>query len=564
MLKKSIVLGIVCIVLAVMMGTSLTESSEGANGQYTDGDWEFNVISGTNNANIVKYNATDVTEIDIPSIVQYGGQTYTVTQVGEGSFTPIIANSAIAESGATLWIPSTVNRINSGAFNLCTRLTGALNLPDTVTYIGQVAFQGCSGFSGELNLPSSLTEIGQGAFSSCNFTGTLVMPDSLTEIGKNAFFGCDGFTGLILNNGLTTIGQFAFDGCEGMQSELIIPNSVTSIGIQAFASTNFTGTLVLPENLTTWNGAFGSIHTIDSVYIPEGYTTIPAGVFGYCTSLTTVSLPTTLTQIRTSAFGACTSLTTIYNPSSVVLTPGGTDNGEIAKYAQNIYTTQQNVLNVVVYNPEYGTITPAFTTPVILDVGTQVTFSDNGFSIDGVDYTVSSLTDTPQYDYSLKWVNVPEGTAPSSYSVGIVFEREIVTHNVMFIAYHNNGTWAKSIMTVPYGTALTLTNTGVQVGDYFNRLTVNPNTAVTKYTFQSIEGVTPTVTNDMTILARITSNSEMYAFDIVQPEKDDDATTKMKEGPGYSLLLIVPILAILGLVVIVTKKFSGGDDYNDF
>ena len=82
---------------------------------------------------------------------------------------------------------------------------GDLIIPESVEYdgnkyivtsIGESSFRNCIGFTGKLIIPNSVTIIGGAAFRACNgFTGKLTIPESVTEIGNAAFEGCKGFTG---------------------------------------------------------------------------------------------------------------------------------------------------------------------------------------------------------------------------------------------------------------------------------------------------------------------------------------------------------------------------------
>ena len=86
--------------------------------------------------------------------------------------------------------------------------SGTLVIPETVEYngdtyfvtsIGDKAFKSRSGFTGSLTIPNSVTSIGFSAFSYCSgFTGSLTIPNSVTSIGSSAFYCCSGFKGSCL------------------------------------------------------------------------------------------------------------------------------------------------------------------------------------------------------------------------------------------------------------------------------------------------------------------------------------------------------------------------------
>ena len=167
-------------------------------------------------------------EITIPNSVQYGGNTYNVTSIGESAFYNC--------SGLTgpLTIPNSVTSIGNNAFSQCSGFTGSLTIPNPVTFIGEAAFASCTGLTGSLTISNSVTAIRKYCFQSCNFTDPLTIPNSVTMIEEAAFNGCHGLTGsLIIPSSVTSIGERAFQDCMGLTG-LTIPNSVTSIGSEAF------------------------------------------------------------------------------------------------------------------------------------------------------------------------------------------------------------------------------------------------------------------------------------------------------------------------------------------
>ena len=97
----------------------------------------------------------DITEIHIPSQIQYGKYTYEVASIG--------------------W----------RAFYGCESLT-SITIPNSVTSIGYWAFYKCSGLT-SITIPNSVTSIGDWAFSNCSSLKSIKIPKALTNIGPNAF-----------------------------------------------------------------------------------------------------------------------------------------------------------------------------------------------------------------------------------------------------------------------------------------------------------------------------------------------------------------------------------------
>ena len=195
---------------------------------YTDGDWGFDVISGTTNAKIVSYSG-GAGNIVIPSTVSSGGVTYTVTQIGKDTYNEVFDNSTI--TGSTIEIPDTVTYIATYAFNNCSGFTGALVIPASVKSIGQSTFQGCTGFT------------------SIEIKGVETLEKA------NTFQGCTGLKGdLILPDTLTTLsGSYMFGGCTGLTGTLVIPNSVTTLGGRAFQSSTFEKVIIASDGIPNSN-----------------------------------------------------------------------------------------------------------------------------------------------------------------------------------------------------------------------------------------------------------------------------------------------------------------------
>ena len=173
-------------------------------------------------------------------------------------------------------------------------------------------------------IPSSLRNvtvtdgnIPVGAFSGCVMLTSVTIGNSVTSIGDSAFVGCTGLTSVTIGNSVTSIGSSVFSGCTGLTS-VTIGDSVTSIGDEAF--NNCTG--------------------LTSVTIPDSVTSIGEDAFSGCTGLTSVIVGNAVTSIGRYAFDNCYKLVEVYNKSSLNITAGSYDHGEVGYYAKNVYTEE--------------------------------------------------------------------------------------------------------------------------------------------------------------------------------------------------------------------------------
>lgn len=304
-----IMIGIVASLIAGGCVLTQSNTTDADTGQYTDGDWTFNV-SGTD-ATIISNTGTNITALNIPSTVSANGNTYTVTAIGPTPYqSPIVRNNQLSTNGCTLTIPSSVTTIGNNAFQLCSGLTGTLTLPSGLTSIGYNAFYNCSGFTGSLTIPNGVTSIGNLAFHQCTgFTGDLVIPNSVTDLGRMSFYYCTGFDGdLTLSTNITVIDDSTFEKC-GFTGSLTIPDSITRIGNNAFSNcSGLTGSLTIPDSVTTiGTNAFNHCSSLSgNLTIPNTVTTMGTSAFEGCQGMRgTLTIGSGLTELRDSVFKDC-------------------------------------------------------------------------------------------------------------------------------------------------------------------------------------------------------------------------------------------------------------------
>ena len=164
--------------------------------------------------------------INIPSVVSYNGEEYSVTSIGDLAFSGCSGLTSVT-------IPNSVTSIGWGAFGNCSGLT-SVTIPNSVTSIGGSAFEGCSGLT-SVTIPNSVTSIGHWAFSDCSGLTSVTIPNSVTSIGQSAFKDCSGLTSVTIPNSVTSIGDGAFQDCGGLTS-VTIGSGIKTIYSKAFAN----------------------------------------------------------------------------------------------------------------------------------------------------------------------------------------------------------------------------------------------------------------------------------------------------------------------------------------
>jgi len=241
--------------------------------------------------------------IVLPSSVQHGGVSYTVTRIGNYTF------YWCNELTGTLSIPNTVTEIAYRGFSHCSGFTGTLTIPNTVIAIGEEAFVGCSGFTGPLVLPNSVTTIGRAVFSNCPGFTSITFPDNLITISYSAFRNCSGLNSLTLPNNLDTISSYAFYGCTALTSFNPGPN-LSFIGYQAFRNCYSLSSVTLPDHLSNLGmDAFSNCVALTSITIPANLTYFGSFAFDGCTGLNSVTVESS--TIGMGAFYGCTNITSL-------------------------------------------------------------------------------------------------------------------------------------------------------------------------------------------------------------------------------------------------------------
>ena len=101
-------------------------------------------------------------------------------------------------------------------------------------------------------------------------------------------------------------------------TSVMIENGVTSIGGHAFSDCTSLASVTIPVSVTTIGGfAFNYCTSLTSVTIPDSVTFIDYGTFCYCKNLASVTIPNSVTIIGRQAFYGCTDLTSVTIPDSV-------------------------------------------------------------------------------------------------------------------------------------------------------------------------------------------------------------------------------------------------------
>lgn len=212
-------------------------------------------------------------------------------------------------------------------------ITGDLVIPSEiegypVTRIGldyYHAFRNCAGLT-SINIPASVTCIPVNPFVYCAGLTRIDVDENNTvydsrnncnaiiETATNTLIS--GCKNTVIPNSVTSING-AFDGCIGLTS-INIPDSVTSIGNYAFSGCTGLASIAIPDGVTDIGSfAFVSCTGLINVSIPNSVVHIYEGAFAMCSRLTSINIPDSETYISQFVFQDCTSLTSITIPDGV-------------------------------------------------------------------------------------------------------------------------------------------------------------------------------------------------------------------------------------------------------
>ena len=326
---------------------------------------------------VIGSQSNDITSVVIPETIEYNGERFKVTSIGESAFSGFSGLTSIT-------IPSSVTSIGQSAFGGCTGLqkvivkdiaswcnisfgdfdanplykaqhiysdetTEITNLviPEGVTSIGFAAFRDGFGLT-SVTIPNSVKNIGNAAFRGCIGLTSITIPDSVTYISDQTFYDCWGLTSVTIPNSVTSVGNNAFYNCKSITAldlncenvgnwfgdsktkitTVTLGEKVKSIGESAFSG--FTGltSINIPNSVTSiGESAFYGCTGLTSINIPEGVTSIGESAFYGCTGLTSVTIPNSVTSIGPGVFRGCTGLTSINIPNSVTSIKGSAFRG---------------------------------------------------------------------------------------------------------------------------------------------------------------------------------------------------------------------------------------------
>ena len=193
------------------------------------GDLYYSIVQGTyggtNEVSVHAPVSDEITEVTIPSTVQYNGVTYTVTRIKSSCFNKCLSLVDIS-------IPSSVYMVGDFCFTKTAFFGDEKNWKDGMLIIDNILIFCKNTNSSALSIPDGIRVIADGALANREELTSITIPSSVTSIGNDAFQNVWRLSEVRLPENLEFLGARAFQ--HSRMSSLSLPSTLKYIGIISF------------------------------------------------------------------------------------------------------------------------------------------------------------------------------------------------------------------------------------------------------------------------------------------------------------------------------------------
>ena len=148
----------------------------------------------------------DMTNIGIPTNIEYENEIYKLVALGEKCF---------------------LRHTN----------LKAVNIPSSILSIGESCFAGCTALE-TAYIPSSVENIGRSCFNGCTSLKEVVLSDKIQYLQENCFYNCKSLVSICIPASVKWIGEFCFSGCERLTYAEVLQKDSYFLGEGAFYGCN--------------------------------------------------------------------------------------------------------------------------------------------------------------------------------------------------------------------------------------------------------------------------------------------------------------------------------------
>lgn len=266
-----------------LAGADPGDGAETSEGEFAVDGFTYTPLTG-DTVDVTGYTGEE-TDVTVPSEVENGGVTYTVT-AATGTFDG-------NEEVTSVVFPETLLLMDEYTLSGCSSLQ-RVYIPASVGVISGVMFEGCASLASvDIGEGGRYVSLGGAVYTSdgselvyfpAAIGGTFAVPDGVESIGRAAF--------------------------THTHLESVDVGNVSEVGPFAFQHSAMTTARVVPGVVYGVSAYLGS--AVQWLIVEDGVTEIPSGMFSLCVNLRTVTLPESVEAVGSQAFMGCASLTDVY------------------------------------------------------------------------------------------------------------------------------------------------------------------------------------------------------------------------------------------------------------
>lgn len=180
-------------------------------------------------------------------------------------------------------LPTVLNVISKSAFK--NSYITSVNIPSTVTRIDNGAFRGCIYLSKVTFDTTSITTLSKNCFSACYSITNVIIPEGVEEIGRDCFRSCTSLNVIKLPSTLKAIKECAFKNTRIYDVD--IPDGVTELGEECFCiitpRKGGINKINLPRSLEKIGERVFELSLVNKLVIPPNFSMVNMKSFGKVT-----------------------------------------------------------------------------------------------------------------------------------------------------------------------------------------------------------------------------------------------------------------------------------------